>query len=159
MSSSSNENQRPSLTVPSAEGYNAEGYNAEGYNVRGYDVDGYNRTGFDSNGQDANGYTLDQQQAYRAYYTVHTEYDPTQPILHADTNWGTVIETNNYLTSSNTVSQGPLYLGDFNLRWTEFNNFLPSPCAYSEEQQQKLFLSVASLAVDTVTHRTKCGRL
>ena len=121
----------------------------------GYNVDGYNLTGFDSNGQDVNGYTLDQQEAYREYYTVNTEYDPTQPILHADRNWGTIIETNNYLTSSNTVSQGPLHLGDFNLRWTEFNNFLPSPGAISEEQQQKLFLSVASLAVDTVTCLTK----
>ena len=109
--SSSNTNPRPPQPVDNAEGYNAEGYNAEGYNVRGYDVDGYNRTGFDSNGQDANGYTFDQQQAYRAYYTVHTEYDPTQPILDADKNWGTVIETNNYLTSSNTVSQGPLHQG------------------------------------------------
>ena len=155
--SSNNVGQGPSLTVPryNAEGYDDNGYNAAGYNAMGYNVDGYNLTGFDSNGQDVNGYTLAQQEAYREYYTRNTAYDPAQPILQADRNWGTIVETNNYLTSSNTVSQGPLCLGDFNLRWTEFNNFLPLPGAISAEQQQKLFLSTASLAVDTVTHLTK----
>ena len=106
--SSSNSNPRPPEPVYNADGYNADGYDREGYNAMGFDVAGYDRRGFDSSSQDINGYTSDQQQAYKAYYTVHTEYNPEQPILDADKNWGTVTETNNYLTSSNTVSQGPL---------------------------------------------------
>ena len=138
-----------------ADGYDPDGYDRDGYNAMGFDVTGYDRTGFDASGQDINGYTSEQQQAYKAYYLVHSEYHPEQPILEADKNWGTVTETNNYLTSSNTVSQGPLCLGDFNLRWNEFNNFLPQACAYTGDQQQKLFLSAASLSVKTVTHLTK----
>ena len=91
-----------------ADGYDPDGYDRDGYNAMGFDVTGYDRTGFDASGQDINGYTLEQQQAYEAYYLVNSEYHPDQPILEADKNWGTVTETNNYLTSSNTVSQGPL---------------------------------------------------
>ena len=145
----------PAAVEYNADGFDPYGYNIDGYNAMGFDVLGYNAAGFNATGHNMNGYTFVQQQAYEVYYAVHTEYHPEQPILEADRDWGTLVDTNNYLTSSTTISSGPLCLGDFNLKWNEFNNHLPQTCAYTGDQQQKLFLSNPSLMVKTLTHLNK----
>ena len=41
------------------------------------------------------------------------------------------------------------------MQLSEFNNWLPETCAYTEAQQQKLFLSPSSVMVKTMYHLTK----
>ena len=119
----------PALTLPepnqveyNALGYDEHGFNRDGFDVRGLNAEGFDAEGFDALGHNINGYTFAQQAAYEDFYTVNAEYNPEQTILEDDRYWGTLRDSNNYLTSVNTVTTGPLYLGDFNLKWNEYND-------------------------------------
>ena len=130
-------------------------YNADGYDILGFDRAGYNADGVNAIGLNINGYTIQQQAEYEVFYTLHPEYNPEQPIRAEDRYWGVVRETNNYLVNFESEDTGILYLGDFNLQLSEFNNWLPKACAYTEAQQQKLFLGHSSRMVKTMYHLTK----
>ena len=107
----------PTATVEyDVNGFDPYGYNRDGYNAAGFNALGYNAEGFNATGHNMNGYTFVQQQAYEVFYNLNTEYHPEQPILEVDRDWGILVDTNNYLTSSTTISSGPLCLGDFNLK-------------------------------------------
>jgi hypothetical protein len=58
---------------------------------------------------------------------------------------------NTFVGSFSAADARNLYLGDFNLR-PGYNNELVEPCSQSEAQQQKLFLSPASMLVKTIFH-------
>ena len=69
-------------------GFDEWGFNREGYDERGFNAIGLDEQGYNEKGLNINGYTLEQQEAYDAYVTLHPEYHPKQSIRPEDRYWG-----------------------------------------------------------------------
>ena len=101
-----------------------------------------------------NGFTAEQQTDYDAFCEVHPEYDPNQPIRTADRHFGAPKEKNTFFRGFDRENEGYTNLGDMNLH-ANYNDWLPVGCTLDDAQQQKLFLSTASVLVKTMHHLNK----
>ena len=63
-------------------------------------------------------------------------------------------EKNTFLRGFDKEDEGCTNLGDMNLK-SDYNDWLPEVCTLDDGQQQKLFLSTASILVKTMHHLNK----
>ena len=105
-------------------------------------------------GVNDNGLTAEQQADYDAYCEAHPEYNPSHIIRTEDRHFGAPREKNAFLRGFDRDDEGCTLLGDMNLH-ANYNEDVPEECTFDDAQQQKLFLSNASVLVKIMHHLNK----